>query len=46
MVYAFTADEPTIMRHTVQQVLDDGAFFDTGLVSRAEPVKAPEPVLQ
>jgi general secretion pathway protein A len=46
MVYAFTADEPTIMRHTVQQVLDDGALFDTGLVSRAEPVKAPEPVLQ
>ncbi len=39
LVYAFTADQPTVLRFAVQQVLDDGAFFG------AEPVRRVEPAL-
>jgi type II secretory pathway predicted ATPase ExeA len=39
MVYAFSADQKNVIRFTVQQVLDDGAFFD-GLR------RTPEPMLQ
>ena len=30
LVYAFTQDRKTVMRGTVQQVIDDGAFFAAG----------------
>jgi type II secretory pathway predicted ATPase ExeA len=37
MVYAFTAGQRTVIRFTVQQVLDDGTFFGALPVGRTAP---------
>ena len=37
MVYAFSAGQRTIIRFTVQQVLEDGTFFGALPVRRATP---------
>ncbi len=34
MVYAYTADQQSVIRFTVQQVLDDGAFFGGSAAAR------------